>query len=1680
MKKPDLYRNNPYPIDKSLSPLPSKKLMKKTYLLSTALVTLLMFVLNTAHAQINVIAQPVNSTICSGNNTFFAITATGPSITYQWQVNPGTGFVDVTNTGVYSNATTAILNITGGTTTLNGYTYRCLMASSSYADTSDTVVLTVNGLPVIGTDPIASTICAGSNTAFTVAATGTGLNYQWQVNTGSSWVNIANGGVYSNATTSTLDITAATANMNTYQYRCVVSGTCAPNDTSNAVILTVNSLPAIGTEPVAASVCAGSNTSFTLAATGTALTYQWQVNSGSGWSDLTNTGVYSNTTTNTLNITAATAGMNTYQYRCVVGGTCAPNDTSNAVALTVNTLPVIGTEPVASTICEGLNTSFAVVATGTAAAYQWQVNTGSAWVDITNAGVYSNATTATLNITAATASMNAYQYRCIVSGTCTPNDTSNIVALTVNTAPVVSTEPVNTSVCEGSNTSLTLTATGTALTYIWQVNDGTGWANVTNGPLYSNATTNTLNITAAPFSINTYQYRCIVGGTCAPEDTSAVVTLTVNTLPVVVTDPVASTICEGANTSFAITATGTAAAYQWQVNTGSGWTNVANAGVYSNATTATLNITAATASLTTYQYRCIVSGTCTPNDTSAAVALTVNTLPVIGTEPVNATICQNMNTSFTLAATGTALSYLWQVNDGSGWANTTNGSLYSNVTTNTLNITAATVSMNTYQYRCIVSGTCAPNDTSAVVTLTVNMLPKINTDPVSSTICAGNNTSFSVAAVGTAIVYQWQVNDGTGWTNVANAGVYTNATTNALDITAATASMNMYQYRCIVSGTCSPNDTSDVVTLRVNTPSVVTTEPVNTAACLGSNTSFTLASTGTATSFIWQVNTGSGWTFLTNGSTYNNVTTNTLNIASVTMAMDGYQYRCLVMGVCTPDDTSAVVTLTINTLPDITADPVASTICAGNNTSFAVTATGTNAAYQWQVNTGSSWANITNTGVYTNATTNTLNITAATAGMNTYQYRCIVSGACAPNDTSAAVALTVNTPAVIGTEPSNRTICDADNTTFAVAATGSGLAYQWQVNDGSGWADISNTGVYTTATTNTLTITGATVGMTTYQYRCIVSGTCANDTSAEVTLVVNTPAAVTSQAVAQTICAGDNTSFNIVASGTGLTYRWQVNTGSGWSNVSNGGVYSNATTTTLNITAATASMNTYQYRCRISNGCGNLNSTPVTLTVNTPPVITTEPVNTTICEGSNTSLSVVTTGSPITYKWQMDDGTGWVDLANDAIHNNVATATLAITGATVSMTNHQYRCVVNGACSPSDTSNAVILTVNTLPNIVTQPATNIIICEGSNASLNTVATGTGISYQWQVNSGAGFNNISDNATYSGSGTNTLNISSASYTLNNYQYRCVVRGACSPDAMTAIVDMHVNKNTAILSQILADTICEGVNTQLPILAEGTSLTYQWQVNAGSGFTNVINTGIYSGANTNTLSLTAPMGNVNGYIFKCIVNGTCGSQQVTTDIPLTIEYFPTITQQPVDDSVDAGDNVTFSVTATGTHISYQWQVDEKTGTFVDLFDNAVYSGSKTNKLTITNAFQSKNGFTYRCIVAGKCTIPDTSNVALLKVGSPVSVHNVNSNTAGITVYPNPVSGSELMVKMQNAGTGKFNAHIVDQFGRIIKSGSLEFTQGNVARIDVSALVPGVYTLQLSNDKGEQLDITRFTKQ
>jgi ELWxxDGT repeat protein len=77
-------------------------------------------------------------------------------------------------------------------------------------------------------------------------------------------------------------------------------------------------------------------------------------------------------------------------------------------------LYVLGGTAVSTEPCPGGTITLTSSITG--AAYQWQVNTGSGFTNITNNATYSNATTVTLQISNAASSMYGYQYRCNVSG----------------------------------------------------------------------------------------------------------------------------------------------------------------------------------------------------------------------------------------------------------------------------------------------------------------------------------------------------------------------------------------------------------------------------------------------------------------------------------------------------------------------------------------------------------------------------------------------------------------------------------------------------------------------------------------------------------------------------------------------------------------------------------------------------------------------------------------------------------------------------------------------------------------------------------------------------------------------------------------------------------------------------------------------------------------------------------------------------------------------------------------------------------------------------------------------------------------------------------------------------------------------------------------------------------------
>ena len=792
--------------------------------------------------------------------------------------------------------------------------------------------------PSIPTQPGNATTCVGNNVSYTVGAAGTSPTYQWQVSTagcGGSFVNVNNGGVYTGATAATLNITGAAAGMNGYAYQCVVSGCTTPTATSNCVTLTVNPATTITSQPPAtATICAPSPITIGVVVSGSSLSYQWQVstNGGGSWNNLANAALYSGVTTANLTINPTAVTLNGYQYRCVVGSSCSPLN-SSVCTLTINAAPAVSVQPSSLTVCAGNAASFSITATGGGLVYQWElsINGGGSWAPLTNVAPYSGVNTATLNISPTTVGMNGYQYHCIVTGSCPGSATSNAAILTVGTALVITTQPGSQTICATATVSFTVAVTGTVNVYQWQesINNGGSWNNITNGGVYSGANTATLTLTNVPAIYNTYQYRCVLTGACPPINSNAAI-LTVNALPAIGTQPAASTICAASSTSFAITASGTAITYQWQLSTtgcAGSWTNIANGGVYSGATTTTLTITGATAAMNGYAYRCVVSGICTPAATSNCVLLTVNTPVTISSQPVNTTVCAGATANFSVVAAGTTPTYQWQesTNGGITWNNITNGGIYGGATTNNLVLTGVTAAMNSYQYRCTVTGAAPCGSVNSVAgILTVNTAPNITTQPVTATtLCGGQNTSYSIAATGTALTYQWQLSTdgGTVYNNLSNGGVYSGVTTSTMNITGATPSMSTNKYRCVVSGTCAPNATSNVTTLTVYTPISIGTPPSRNIMCATGTTSFNIVAAGTGPTYQWQEsnNNGTSWNNITNGGIYSGATTATLTLTGLIPAMNNNLYRCVVGGTapCGPVN-SATDSLTVSPQPTVT------------------------------------------------------------------------------------------------------------------------------------------------------------------------------------------------------------------------------------------------------------------------------------------------------------------------------------------------------------------------------------------------------------------------------------------------------------------------------------------------------------------------------------------------------------------------------------------------------------------------------------------------------------------------------------------------------------------------------------------------------------------------------------------
>jgi gliding motility-associated-like protein/uncharacterized repeat protein (TIGR01451 family) len=289
--------------------------------------------------------------------------------------------------------------------------------------------------------------------------------------------------------------------------------------------------PVITTEPANQSACTGSSISFTVAATGDDLTYQWR----KGNMNLIDGGNISGATTATLTINPAGIADVANNYNVIVSGSVAPNDTSINVSLALDASTVITLEPANQTSCVGGAVEFSIVASGTGLSYQWRKGN----VNLIDGLNIDGATNDTLTIDPISLSDTSSFYNVIVTGGC-GGDTSINVSLMLNVAPIITMEPISQTVCAGSAVVFSVAATGNGLTYQWRK----GIVNLIDGLNIDGATNDTLTIDPASLSDTSSFYNVIVSDGCGLSDTSVFVSLTINQLPIALASS-NSPVCSG-------------------------------------------------------------------------------------------------------------------------------------------------------------------------------------------------------------------------------------------------------------------------------------------------------------------------------------------------------------------------------------------------------------------------------------------------------------------------------------------------------------------------------------------------------------------------------------------------------------------------------------------------------------------------------------------------------------------------------------------------------------------------------------------------------------------------------------------------------------------------------------------------------------------------------------------------------------------------------------------------------------------------------------------------------------------------------------------------------------------------------------------------------------------------------
>jgi len=439
--------------------------------------------------------------------------------------------------------------------------------------------------PVVTTQPQSNILCNNGNAVFTVVVNGFGLTYQWELSTdnGATWNPIAG------ATTPNYVIANATSALNGRRYRVQINSACGATTSNEATIYVSPALTHSSVSANPTTVCVPAPSTITGTAGGGTV--------GSGITLATSGNI------NQLIPDNTPAGLNSSVTSPAITFNQAANLQVQVVTTSGHTwagdLILRLTSPCGSTFLlhrPGVPQTTFGNSNDFNGTYVFSL-AGATIVSETGAippGTYQPSNDANPGVAHP---WTGITFPCSGAGTWTLNVSDNAGG-DVGTL-------VSWSLIVGGGYTHTLTGPGTI---------------VQNAPSGANNQTGSFTVTNAPVGVNNYTFTSTDALGCS---VSTVVTLTTSAPPVITVQPVARVICQGASTTFNVTATGLNLTYQWQLSTdvGATWNNIPGATANSTA------VNGAALSQSGHQYRVIVTSAC-GSVTSNAVTLTVTPNPI--------------------------------------------------------------------------------------------------------------------------------------------------------------------------------------------------------------------------------------------------------------------------------------------------------------------------------------------------------------------------------------------------------------------------------------------------------------------------------------------------------------------------------------------------------------------------------------------------------------------------------------------------------------------------------------------------------------------------------------------------------------------------------------------------------------------------------------------------------------------------------------------------------------------------------------------------------------------------------------------------------------------------------------------------------------------------------------------